>query len=137
MLREILEKPKRENKRETTPIGCNAAIVHLLLKQRVLVRFLLLLGWGSSCTKDTPTNCGLLAISLSLSLSLSLPPKKREKWATPITDKQTYKEEEEEVMSSTLKKKTKNKNKKNIHKHTNIQRRRRRSDELHFAKINK
>jgi hypothetical protein len=62
----------------------------------------------------------LLFLSLSLSLS---PTQKREKWATPITQKHTYKEEG--VMSSTLKKKTPI--------NTNIQRRRR-SDELHFEK---
>jgi hypothetical protein len=72
----------------------------------------------------------LLSLSLSLlflSFFLSLPPKKREKWATPITQKHTYKEEEG-VMSSTLKKKTPI--------NTNIQRRRR-SDEHHFATKNK
>jgi len=46
----------------------------------------------------------LLFLSVFLSLSLSLPPRKRDKWATPITQKHTYKEEG--VMSSTLKKKT-------------------------------
>jgi hypothetical protein len=65
----------------------------------------------------------LLFLSVFLSVCLSLPPKKREKWATPITQKHTYKEEG--VMSSTLKKKTPI--------NTNIQRRRR-SDELHFEK---
>jgi hypothetical protein len=122
MLREILEKPKRQNKRETTPIGCNAAaaaaIVQPLLKQRVLVRLLLYLDGHLAAQKTHPqivdfwptiSSLSLLfslslspLLSVSLSLSLSLPPKKRKVGHTHHT--KTY-----------------------------IQRRRR-SDELHFEK---
>jgi hypothetical protein len=62
-----------------------AAIVQTPPKTESFGEIIVVLRWGSSCIKDTPTNCGLLAnyllslssFSLSLSLSLSHPKKRK------------------------------------------------------------